>query len=390
MEFQAPTSHDTALCLIPPEDQWSSVDRLRFDNDKAYSKWPPHVNLIYPFVKSSDTDSIRQACGAIVECLKSRRAIGEPTTLPIHLDSPSFFQHKTGSTLFLSDTNVERTSKIDSLRTAFLETIANTRPGPYKMHMTIAQCEDTEHSSKLKFILEKLRRLPPVSWEASQLAVLVRTTSGQMRLWGLIDLVSPRLDICAEPSKLIRDAASDVIPQRTWHFSREDLVWQPVDVDTGTQSPGIKPPGNLVVASWNVLAEFHWPPSRARYPLIVENLLTETALADIAVLQEVTDDFLPFLLKDERVRDHYAYASHGSPDDSAAGPLPNILNNVVLSKYPFSWDYLPSKRQHKGSCIVRFERLGHNGVDGYNLPLILATCHLSQGLTDGAVVAKEK
>ncbi|OHW96722.1 endonuclease exonuclease phosphatase [Colletotrichum incanum] len=391
MEFLASATHDTALCLIPPRDQWSIVDRLRFDNDKAYAKWPPHINIIYPFVKSTDPSALRLACDAVVDCLVSRTPLGEAATLSIRLDSPDYFHNKNGSTLFLCDKDARRTSQLTSLRAAILTAIGQTRSEPYNMHMTVAQCEDTTHSSKLEFLLEKLRRLPLVSWEASQLAVLVRAPSGQMKQWGLVNLTSPSLHLCEDSFGLDQDITVNVIPQQTWCFSNLHSAWQPID--TASSEPthsDVKLPENLIVASWNVLAEFDWPPSRTRYSIIVDNLLAGTSLADVLVLQEVTDDFLPFLLEDDRIRKQYTHVSHGSPDDPAAGPLPNILNSVVFSKHLFSWEYLPFKRQHKGSCVVKFDGLGHSVAEGLTLPLVLVTCHLSQGLTDGAVVAKER
>ncbi|KAK2064294.1 endonuclease/Exonuclease/phosphatase [Colletotrichum caudatum] len=390
MEFPVPATHDTALCLIPPRRQWPLVDRLRFDNDKAYAKWPPHVNLVYPFVKSTDPGALRLACDAIVDRLRSRTSLGEAATLPIRLDSPDFFQHKNGSSLFLCDKDVERVSQVVSLRADILAAIGQTRSEPYNMHMTVAQCEDATPSFKLEFLLEKLRRLPPVSWEASQLAVLTRAPSGQMRQWGVIDLISPSLHLCEDSFGLDQDTTATVFPQQTWYISDHHLAWRPVDQVSSEPPLTVECPENLIIASWNILAEFHWPPSRTRYPVILDNLLAETSLADVVVLQEVTDDFLPYLLKDERIQKRYSYVSHGPPDNAVAGPLPNILNSVVLSKHIFSWEYLPFKRQHKGSCVLKFDGLGHGESEGPMLPLILATCHLSQGLTDGAVVAKKR
>jgi hypothetical protein len=48
----APTvgSYQTALCIIPPAHLQSQIDSLRALYDKAHGKWPPHINLIYPFV----------------------------------------------------------------------------------------------------------------------------------------------------------------------------------------------------------------------------------------------------------------------------------------------------------------------------------------------------
>ncbi|KAF4825179.1 Nuclear poly(A) polymerase 1 [Colletotrichum tropicale] len=389
MESQA-ASHATALCIIPPEEHWTAINRLRFDNDKAYTKWPPHVNLIYPFVRSTESSVLHQACDAIVSCLKDRAASGELAPLPIRLDSPGFFSHKNGSTLFLRDENEGNISRLTLLRGAILAAIGQSRPEPYNMHLTMAQCEDAAPSSKFEFLLDKLRRLPAVTWEANQLSVLVRSPSGHMRQWGVIDLVSQSFNICRHAPNSSSDTPSPTIPRPTWFFSRSEMAWKRLVQPSEPEVFDNKQHGNLVVASWNVLAEFHYPPSRTRYSLIVENLLAENAIADIVVLQEVTDDFLAFLLADERICKTYFYVSEGSPNDAEAGPLPNILNTVVLSRGPFSWEYLPSKRQHKGSAILQFEDLLHNDTQEPVLPLVLATCHLSQGLTDGAVVAKEK
>jgi 2'-5' RNA ligase superfamily len=44
------TSYETALCVVPPLSYCREVDKLRELYDKAYGRWPPHINLIYPFV----------------------------------------------------------------------------------------------------------------------------------------------------------------------------------------------------------------------------------------------------------------------------------------------------------------------------------------------------
>ncbi|KAI1028896.1 hypothetical protein LB503_002360 [Fusarium chuoi] len=59
-------SHETALCVIPPRGLWPSVDRLRSLYDKAYSAWPPHINLIYPFVQPEVLGNAAQALEGLV------------------------------------------------------------------------------------------------------------------------------------------------------------------------------------------------------------------------------------------------------------------------------------------------------------------------------------
>ncbi|KAF6811580.1 DUF455 domain-containing protein (endonuclease/exonuclease/phosphatase) [Colletotrichum plurivorum] len=390
MDASSSRSYDTALCLIPPREQWPLIERLRLDNDKAYSKWPPHINLIYPFVKCTDSEDLQRACHAVASSLENCSPSHHPNALPICLDSTGVFSHRHGSTVFLCDNDEKRLSRLVALRDILLKAIGQNRSGSFNMHMTMAQCDDAASSPRIESLLGKLRRLPPICWEASQLAVLVRSASGQMQQWRLIDLISRSLTISKPPPIPGRDVLLGPITQRTWHFSKQSLRWCPVHVAGAALPLDTKPPENLVIASWNVLAEFSHPPSHARYPLILENLLSGNALADVLVLQEVTDDFLQFLLADERIVDLYHYVTEGSPDDLTAGPLPNILNSVVLSRYPFKWEYLPSRRQHKGFCVLEFQNLGQCEVEEPRLPLVIATCHLTRGLTDGAVVAKDR
>lgn len=47
-------SYDTALCVIPPKHFWPLLNDLRSLYDKAYEKWPPHINLVYPFVQTEN------------------------------------------------------------------------------------------------------------------------------------------------------------------------------------------------------------------------------------------------------------------------------------------------------------------------------------------------
>jgi len=43
--------HSSALALVPPNECWNEIQKLRVDNrDAGLFRWPPHMNLIYPFV----------------------------------------------------------------------------------------------------------------------------------------------------------------------------------------------------------------------------------------------------------------------------------------------------------------------------------------------------
>lgn len=72
-----------------------------------------------------------------------------------------------------------------------------------------------------------------------------------------------------------------------YYFDEETERWVPFK--SSTLETDEETPGTLTVASYNVLAEFEWPASEARYPLLVKNMVAENASADVLVLQEVRE-----------------------------------------------------------------------------------------------------
>ncbi len=50
-----PKSHNcrtefSAVVIIPPEELCAGIQKLRAAHDKAYARWMPHINLMWPFV----------------------------------------------------------------------------------------------------------------------------------------------------------------------------------------------------------------------------------------------------------------------------------------------------------------------------------------------------
>ncbi|KAJ4300429.1 hypothetical protein N0V88_003104 [Collariella sp. IMI 366227] len=300
----------------PPFNLWPRLDRLRALYDKAYPKWPPHINLVYPFSE-------------VVDCAAH------------------------------------------------------------------------------KFLVEKVGLVPGVEWTVGELAVLVRERTGQgqsvMRLWGTVGLDGrvkqvDGLGSFYEGEKQVvlaaeKEGEDDEVAEKDqlhtglpYYFEEEMQRWvsfTPSALDSEEDERS-----TFAVATYNILAEFEWPPSEARYPLVVKNILADNAAADALVLQEVTDGFLSYLLADEGIRDAYPYCSHGPPDQDDIEPLPSHLNVVVLSKIAFDWEYVSFHRKHKGAVVARFKDVGRSKGDKF-FPVVLAAVHLSHGLTDGAVASKK-
>ncbi|KAK8051443.1 hypothetical protein PG993_002828 [Apiospora rasikravindrae] len=373
-------SHDTALCIIPPRHLWSSLDSLRSLYDKAHERWPPHINLAYPFVK---TDSLPQAAAQISDRLRSRNTGPDSGAIPISLDVADVFIHRHDNTIFIHDSNKHHARRLSDVRAAVLDALGQASE-EYRMHLTIGQSEDV-NSDQHKFLLQKANLLPPIEWEVSELCILVRektqrdgNASSEMKFWGTISLNDFSVVQCSEMSSFYHNRNvedSDMIYDQTaiessslnrtpFLFSLTAQKWEPYQSPPPTNGD-TPPPGYLRISSYNVLAEFEYPPSQSRYPILTRSLLKRHALADILVLQEVTDDFLSYLLKNSGIREKYPFTTCGPPDQVDVDPLPSHLNVVVLSR------------------ISGEKRAIHS------FPLVLATVHLTCGMTDGSVAAKK-
>ncbi|OTB03759.1 hypothetical protein M426DRAFT_321477 [Hypoxylon sp. CI-4A] len=403
MAFEA-NSYDTALCVVPPKHLWTAVDHLRSVYDQAYKKWPPHINLIYPFVP---VHNLTEASESIVLQLQGSSDTVRPL---VRLDSSGWFPNpKKGKVpLFLHDQDPSRASDLKQLRESLLGFFGGKEtPGNYQMHMTIGQSDE----STKNILLDKATLIPILEWEVDKLYILIRDKdkdhiddpiSSQMKIWGEIDLKSRTLSTMENPvgfygnerpahsmnddmASTSRDQPLDRLP---YTFSLADNKWISQQADFATQQT-VPVPESLTVAKYNIHAELEYPPTRVRYPIIIQNLLERSALADVLVLEEVTDDFLSYICKDSTLREKYPYFSNGPPDQVDIAPLPYHLNILVLSKWPFSWDSLSHPGSQRGSIVVRFSSIGTQ-KEGVFLPAVLLATHLTPGLSDSVIESRRQ
>ncbi|KAI0117000.1 hypothetical protein F4814DRAFT_414841 [Daldinia grandis] len=399
-------SYDTALCIIPPKHLWPSLDHLRMIHDPAYRRWPPHINLVYPFVS---VDNLPVASKLIVYLLLQ---LCNPPPPDIQLDGIDTF------TKDAKDTKERKTTHFlygkspllfTDLRNLLLSSLKrNNSNDDDRLRMTIGQTDDLTYPLH-KFAVEILKSFPTLQWSADKIYVLVRdkdetridpSVPSQMKIWGEINLKTHTLLTMQNPVGFYEDekAASSESNEQSarsecrpltrlpYMFSHEEFKWAQQQKCPATEQVS-QNPGSLIVANYNVHAEFRYPPTRTQYPLIIQNLLDPRALADVLVLEEITDDFLSCLCKNKEVREIYPFISNGPPDQSDIGPLPSRINIVVLSKWPFSWDLLSLSEGCKGSVIMQFTNIGKHEGEVF-VPAILSAIHLSSGLTDASVHRK--
>ncbi|EED15718.1 DUF455 domain protein [Talaromyces stipitatus ATCC 10500] len=385
-------SFDTALCIIPPTHLAQDINRLRELYDKAYEKWPPHVNLIYPFV---DPESLPQAA----EFIRSTLAQNCTEPFQFSLDKAGFFTHKNYHTVYTACSGKCR-EEIEAIRRHILSALGQPDTH-FEPHLTIGQSEANDGSGT-DYLISKVNLLPPVEWQVSEIFILRReksttfsSTFNHMRVWGSLRLNGGC--ILAVPSttpfmKNIDHTSNSSQLKASYQFfpGSPDYLEPQWRLARQTTSPGEARVTRLSfkVSSYNVLVDSAHPLSTERHPVLLENLLESSSTADILLLQEVSDNMLSFLLQDDSIRSQYPFCSHGPPRQRDIAPLPSFRNIVVLSRWRFQWEWLKFEKPHKGSVVLQVQDIGtFQGTEF--LPLIVAGVHLTCGLTDASISAKQ-
>jgi len=134
----------TALCFIPPQSIWDPIQDIRRKLDKSFNRWPPHINLLFPFIPEQYFD---EAAKLITEQL----AHIEPFELTF--DGVSCFEKKT-SVIWLSqnETAVEKMREVQSAVASLFPYCdeKHDENGKFVPHLTIGQYSPKGLQKKLQ------------------------------------------------------------------------------------------------------------------------------------------------------------------------------------------------------------------------------------------------
>ena len=65
--------HTSALCWVPAIERQPPIQTLRLAHDRQIDRWPPHVNVLYPFVPEAEFEA---AAGRLAAALQPLPAFG--------------------------------------------------------------------------------------------------------------------------------------------------------------------------------------------------------------------------------------------------------------------------------------------------------------------------
>ncbi|KAF3934553.1 hypothetical protein ABW19_dt0209031 [Dactylella cylindrospora] len=351
--FPSSQSPDSALAVVLPESCVDVVQPFRSVYDAAALKWPPHLNLFYPFVNA---DFLGPASEFIDDQLKAfwkspvYIRFGYVEVFAGGKKRPSFL------VLRPDKKSEQELQRIYTHLCGMFPDVAKDVKRPFKPHLTIGQVY-RGNEGKLKSLKTKLEILCRRIGRVKLGLATMRRLEGKMRYVRSWDI--EEYDVHLSP-----ECVPGTITKRdTWTPSplfdnnkiaiaddSEDEAWVKMDPKLEIE----RTPGrSFTLSSFNVFFDYdNIEGSDDRWWVVCKKILTLKSA--IICLQEVSDALFEVIREDEDIRLKYPYISH-SPDR----PLLRHQNCVILSSIPFTWEELASTQQGRSIGFAKFEQLGY-------------------------------
>lgn len=163
----ADKTYKTAVVIIPPQDVLAPIQAIREEHDRAFSRWMPHITLLYPFRPRVEFDAA--ATGLAQVCKRIQH-------FELTLATFNFFQHRPESyTLWLAP---EPKDAVIQLQTALWTAFPNcddTRrfEGGFTPHLSVGQVLGQEQMSQLNETLSSA--WTPVNFQVTAVSLIWRS-----------------------------------------------------------------------------------------------------------------------------------------------------------------------------------------------------------------------
>jgi 2'-5' RNA ligase len=153
LKLPAHLTYKTAIALLPPSSITSPIEAVRSVHDKNFKRWPPHINLIYPFLASpletSDNNASRLSQAIQARLEKATSGI-QAFRVTLNAYSPGTFHHsKSSKTVWLGpvpDDNVKQLQA--ALQAEFAECDSDQRA--FTPHLSVGQARTDKVAEQLK------------------------------------------------------------------------------------------------------------------------------------------------------------------------------------------------------------------------------------------------
>jgi len=165
-------SYQAALCVIPPEDQWAPIQKIRKEKDRAYERWTPHINLFFPFIEMSEVATEFQDSFDEFVQLKLQDALKAVETFSVKVDHFDGFVRKKDAQMFLG---VDSDSKLQDLwskiRAVLPSKVVEKNRPKFVPHMSVGQFKKNTFKQQKQEFNDNWK---PFTWDISEVCLISR------------------------------------------------------------------------------------------------------------------------------------------------------------------------------------------------------------------------
>lgn len=150
-------AHKSALALLLPTSISAPIEQVRREHDRHFARWPPHINLLYPFLASPSEESAATGSQLNDEIrLRIQRAVSNiaPFTVSLQADPPGTFHHSRRSKTVWLGTSTQSVQQLQAaLLAEFPECHVDKRP--YIPHLSVGQANSEAGAQQLRDVINK-------------------------------------------------------------------------------------------------------------------------------------------------------------------------------------------------------------------------------------------
>jgi hypothetical protein len=144
-------SHRSALVILPTTDQCSLIDSYREQYDPSFYRWPPHINLLWPFFDLNNCEDDEENI-----LLPLRLLLCQYQSFNAEINDIDTFIENNICFMKMNQQSTEYVKQLyERIKELFPQCCISNRNG-YNPRITIAQFDNEEKQNQVKAALSKL------------------------------------------------------------------------------------------------------------------------------------------------------------------------------------------------------------------------------------------
>lgn len=168
--------HTSTVALVPPESVWSTIQSTRLNlRDRGLFRWPPHINLLYPFVPEDELASAIQLLQPALDDI-------QPLATCITLDALGTFGGRSRGVLYACCSSPAETAALQILQGALQAAIPfcddQQKRGEFTPHLTLAHFESRDAAEAAKTELLRAKMWTSVTFDMTGCVHVMRRVGG--------------------------------------------------------------------------------------------------------------------------------------------------------------------------------------------------------------------